>query len=65
MYPQQVNGQHQAVCCGQMLDRRDTTQRDLDRLERWTHANFLKFNNAECKVLHLGKDNPKHKNRLG
>ncbi|PKU46330.1 hypothetical protein llap_3354 [Limosa lapponica baueri] len=28
-------------------------------------ANVMKFNQAECKVLHLGHGNPKHKYRLG
>ncbi|PKU41616.1 rna-directed dna polymerase from mobile element jockey-like [Limosa lapponica baueri] len=42
--------------CGavNMLEGRGAIQRDIDRLERRAHANLMKFNQAKCKVLHLG-----------
>ncbi|KAK4810995.1 hypothetical protein QYF61_014467 [Mycteria americana] len=33
--------------------------------EDWAHVNFLKFNKAKCKTLHLGQGNPQYQYRLG
>lgn len=42
-----------------MLQRRDAIQ----RLERATCRNTMKFNMAKYKVLHMSQGNPKHKLR--
>ncbi|KFQ47524.1 hypothetical protein N333_09497, partial [Nestor notabilis] len=39
--------------------------RDLGTLVRWADVNLMKFNQDKCKVLHLGRHNPRHSYRLG
>ena len=45
------------------VERRNTIQRDFDRLEIWAHDTFIKFHKANCKVLQLSQGNPKDKDR--
>ncbi|GAB0184084.1 mitochondrial enolase superfamily member 1 [Grus japonensis] len=40
-------------------------QRDLDRLEKWTNRNLMKFIKGKCKILHLARNNPTHQYMLG
>ncbi|RMC12821.1 hypothetical protein DUI87_10346 [Hirundo rustica rustica] len=47
-----------------MLEGKDATQRNLNRLEEWACASFIKFNKTKGKVPHLDRGNPKHKCRL-
>ena len=40
-------------------------QQGLGRLESWAEGNLTKFNKKNCKVLLLGRNNPRHQYRLG
>ena len=40
-------------------------QWNLGRLENWAERNLKRFNKGRCRVLHLGRKNPKNQHRLG
>ena len=44
---------------------REILQRDLDRIREWAEKWKMEFNVGKCKIMHLGKKNPKHSYTMG
>ncbi|CAM5146598.1 unnamed protein product [Natator depressus] len=47
------------------LEDRIKIQNDLNKLEKWSEVDRMKFNKDKCKVLHLGRNNQLHTYKMG
>ena len=43
----------------------ETLQSAIDEMHKWTEKWLLKFNSDKCKILHLGKKNPRNEYFIG
>ncbi|KAK4827311.1 hypothetical protein QYF61_016561 [Mycteria americana] len=64
-YPQQVAHDTKLGGVADTPESRVAIQRDLNSLEEWADRNLMKFNEEKCKVLPLGRNNPRHQVMLG
>ena len=55
------------LLCGAVdtTERKNATQRDLERLEKWINKNLMRLNKAKSGALHWGRGNPMYVYRLG
>ena len=42
------------------ISGKEELQDSIDRLQKWSEDWQIKFNSTKCKVLHIGKNNPKY-----
>ena len=45
--------------------KKDSLQKDLDTLYLWSSKWLLKFNKTKCKVMHVGRNNPRNDYKIG
>lgn len=64
VYPLQVCWWHHTGGVADAPDGHAVIQKDLERLEKWAYGNFMRLNKEKCKVLHLGRNSPRHQYTL-